>query len=502
MMRDWVLPDQIHNYAHNNEWCIRNLIHVGRIQDAIDLAINMISLPRHPRFNTLKKRSSALYGRQRLIQVLSTFELWEKAESLAGVSILEPTDDPLEQVRRLVLLGRARYRSGRIKPARVVLQQLRDALSQATEEKAALKVQANEEQQRITDRQMQLAEQLKVRLPDRLGYPLATFLQRGIRRDDRRRTAEAVEQAVEDIDERLKLIRQAIDEMEGHEEVAAGNSRSGVEKLRQSELVDAAYCALVEWQAGEVESALEKMQDHVAAHENEVQPLAMLVWLLWQSGDRAEAIKTMQPLRELSSAIDLQSPVFERLAVVAEHAGWKDDWRLPASTGSDIGDRPRLASLGPFRWQPMPGPDWDLIDDQDQPVSLSGFQGQPVVVIFYLGHGCLHCAEQLQAFAPEIQKFRNAGIEVVAISTDDRDGLQQSLRSYGPERLPIRLLADPEQTVFKAYRAYDEFEDQPLHGTYLIDAEGNIRWLDIGYEPFMDTEFLLKESNRLLLQSG
>ena len=29
MMRDGVLPDQIHNYAHNNEWLIRNLSHLG-----------------------------------------------------------------------------------------------------------------------------------------------------------------------------------------------------------------------------------------------------------------------------------------------------------------------------------------------------------------------------------------------------------------------------------------------------------------------------------------
>ena len=31
MMRDRVLPDQIHNFAHNNEWLIRDLIFVGRL---------------------------------------------------------------------------------------------------------------------------------------------------------------------------------------------------------------------------------------------------------------------------------------------------------------------------------------------------------------------------------------------------------------------------------------------------------------------------------------
>ena len=53
-------------------------------------------------------------------------------------------------------------------------------------------------------------------------------------------------------------------------------------------------------------------------------------------------------------------------------------------------------------------------------------------------------------------------------------------------------------TVFRQYRCYDDFEKAALHGTFLIDAQGRIRWQDISYEPFMDTDFLLKESKRLL----
>merc|ERR1711969_126026 len=41
MMRDRVLPDEIHNYAHNNEWLTRSLRSVGRVPEALDLAKNM-----------------------------------------------------------------------------------------------------------------------------------------------------------------------------------------------------------------------------------------------------------------------------------------------------------------------------------------------------------------------------------------------------------------------------------------------------------------------------
>ena len=117
MMHDSVMPDQIHNFAHNNEWLIRNLMNVGRVNDALDLAKNMIELPRHPKYNMLDKRNSASYGRDRLINVLDRFELWEQAIVLADSPYLEPTDDHEEQLKRLRLLGEAYARSGQIESA-------------------------------------------------------------------------------------------------------------------------------------------------------------------------------------------------------------------------------------------------------------------------------------------------------------------------------------------------------------------------------------------------
>ena len=64
--------------------------------------------------------------------------------------------------------------------------------------------------------------------------------------------------------------------------------------------------------------------------------------------------------------------------------------------------------------------------------------------------------------------------------------------------MPIPLVSNAELDVFKAYRCYDDFEKQPLHGTFLIDREGLVLWQDISYEPFMEVDFLLKESQRLL----
>ena len=59
------------------------------------------------------------------------------------------------------------------------------------------------------------------------------------------------------------------------------------------------------------------------------------------------------------------------------------------------------------------------------------------------------------------------------------------------------ILADPKLDLFKRYRAYDDFESQPLHGTFLIDAQGNVRFQRISADPFLDVEFIKAEAARV-----
>ena len=134
-------------------------------------------------------------------------------------------------------------------------------------------------------------------------------------------------------------------------------------------------------------------------------------------------------------------------------------------------------------------------------VALKQFRGKPVVVIFYLGHGCAHCIAQLNAFAPVTKEFAAAGISLVAVSTDSVEGLKQTFaKSKDTAGFPFPLVSDQSLRIFKSYRAFDDFENMPLHGTFLVDGDGLVRWQDIGYEPFTEPRFLLDESKRLLLQ--
>ena len=51
---------------------------------------------------------------------------------------------------------------------------------------------------------------------------------------------------------------------------------------------------------------------------------------------------------------------------------------------------------------------------------------------------------------------------------------------------------------FKKVHGYDDFEKVPLHGSFLVDASGDVRWQDVSHEPFTKIDFLLKEAKRLL----
>ena len=199
----------------------------------------------------------------------------------------------------------------------------------------------------------------------------------------------------------------------------------------------------------------------------------------------------------MAAHADLETPLLAKLSKVAQACNLEGDWRKPGPPNKDLGNRPSLDELGPFRWQPYNAPEWTATSPDGEKVSSDAFEGRPRLVIFYLGFGCLHCMEQLHAFAPKHAEFAKAGIEMIAISTEDQDQLATGIENFD-KSLPIPLFADPKGEVFKAFGCWDDFEDQPLHGTFLIDSRGRVRWQDISFEPFMDVQFSLRESQRLL----
>jgi peroxiredoxin/N-acetylneuraminic acid mutarotase len=147
---------------------------------------------------------------------------------------------------------------------------------------------------------------------------------------------------------------------------------------------------------------------------------------------------------------------------------------------------------------PTPAPAWTLTDASGKTVSLGQYKGRPVVVIFYEGSGCIQCAKQLNSFAQKAREFADAGIDLVAISTDSPDDLKNAQAPYEEKGgFPFPLLSDAKLDVFKAYRCID-FDSRPLHGTFLIDAQGRVQWRVISDRPFDDPTFVLTKGKQSL----
>ena len=255
------------------------------------------------------------------------------------------------------------------------------------------------------------------------------------------------------------------------------------------------------WQrAGNGKEALKLADEAVKSEKNEVLALATQVRLLHENGEKEKAKAAFTSLRTVAGHADADLAIFTPLAAIAKKFGFPEKWQTPAEPAKDLGPRPSLDTLGPFRWSPPSAPDFTLSDAGGKETTLSTLRPRPVVAIFFLGKGCLHCMEQLNAFAPLQKKYDEAGIDLVAISTNPVAELKETLAGDGETTspFPFPLLSDASLVAFKDYRAYDDFEKQPLHGTFLIDRSGHIRWQEIGYEPFMNPEWLLEECRRLL----
>ena len=482
MMRDRVMPDEINNFAHNNEWLIRNLSFVGRARDAMDLAVNMTQLPRHPKYNTLAKNGgSASYGRRRLLQILREYQLFEDAVELCQSSVLSVPSNPSEQLKTLRLLGCSAAMIDNLDLVAQTKRDLGELVEVAENEKSDLEKQI---------------KRLNASLDRGADAPPRPKDEKFDEKKAKLHLKQAKDKASKN-KQKLDRLNKAKLAIEGYELVANEEYAEALKKLESATGEDVSWLGELQFLSGESEKGLEKIAEQVKRRPSEVIPLARLVYLQFQNGDNELAQESFEKLRDTSGSMDLDIPLFNRLAPVSMELGIGKRWKKEIGPAVDIGFRPPLESLGPFRWSPSPAPEWSLTDSENKTVGSDDFVGQPYIAIFYLGHGCLHCAEQLQAFGPRVADFEKIGVKMIAISTDDQNGLLKSIEDAGTGS-PIRLASDSKHEIFKQFRAFDDFENQPLHGTFLIDGMGKIRWQDISYQPFMDHQFLIDEAKRLL----
>ncbi len=125
----------------------------------------------------------------------------------------------------------------------------------------------------------------------------------------------------------------------------------------------------------------------------------------------------------------------------------------------------------------------------------------PVVVVFYLGATCIACMTSFVELEAALPRFRERGAAVWAVSADKPELSRERMRRFGSIEIP--LLSDPDHGialsygVWKPFRDGDPNEGESLHGTFLVDRGGSIRWAYVGDRPFTDIDALLAELDQL-----
>lgn len=127
-------------------------------------------------------------------------------------------------------------------------------------------------------------------------------------------------------------------------------------------------------------------------------------------------------------------------------------------------------------------PDFELIDQDKNPVRLSSLRGKNVVLVFHPLAFTSICEGELCTIRDSYDSYRDADAEVLIVSVDS-----SAVHRAWADRLGLDFpyLSDfwPHGEVSKTYGVFDENLGIAKRGTFFIDDEGKITDLEINEIP-------------------
>ena len=125
----------------------------------------------------------------------------------------------------------------------------------------------------------------------------------------------------------------------------------------------------------------------------------------------------------------------------------------------------------------MKAPDFTLLNEEGNEVSLSQYLGKKVILYFYPKDNTPGCTAQACGFASNYPQIVDKGATVIGISKDSVASHKKFKEKYN---LPFTILSDKELEVINLY---DVYKEKMMYGkkvmgvvrtSYLINEEGII----------------------------
>jgi peroxiredoxin len=125
-------------------------------------------------------------------------------------------------------------------------------------------------------------------------------------------------------------------------------------------------------------------------------------------------------------------------------------------------------------------PDFTLMNENREPVTLSSQKGHPVVLAFFPAAFSGVCTKELCTFRDNMAKLNTAKAQVYGISVDTFFTLAAFKKD---QNLNFPLLSDFNKEVIQAYGAYNPdmigLKGIARRSTFVIDKDGVIRHAEV-----------------------
>jgi peroxiredoxin Q/BCP len=122
-------------------------------------------------------------------------------------------------------------------------------------------------------------------------------------------------------------------------------------------------------------------------------------------------------------------------------------------------------------------PDFSILNQEEQSVSLSDFAGKKLVLFFYPKASTPGCTAEACNLRDNVDRFRASGYEILGASADSPKQQKNFQTKY---ELPYDLLADEDHTLLNAFQVWGpkKFMGKEYDGihrtTFVIDENGVI----------------------------
>ncbi len=125
----------------------------------------------------------------------------------------------------------------------------------------------------------------------------------------------------------------------------------------------------------------------------------------------------------------------------------------------------------------QPAPDFRVLNDTGQEVSLADFRGKKVILYFYPKDDTPGCTREACSFRDGLSQIHEKGVIVLGVSTDSVELHKAFKTKY---KLNFPLLSDTSKEIVQAYGVWKE---RSMYGrtfmgidrtTFLIDEAGKI----------------------------